>query len=184
LVNKTFPLTFPAFVATGFAPYAAIEYVYTYAQYGCPARRGLLGAAARGISAYAYEFAHTPSCSWFPGQDLSAEDLAGLGPAHTAELPFVFGHTSGLPAPNGNCSFTPAEKAISSSMVAAWTAMAATGSPSRHNAAWPAWNASAGLGWLVNTTATPGVVDFAPCALFDAVIALNGGVSDAKLGSL
>jgi hypothetical protein len=184
LVSATFPLALPAFQATGAPAYAALEAVYTYAEFACPARRGLRGAAARGVPAYAYAFAHTPSCSWIPDMQFSAAGLALLGPAHTAELPFVFGHTAGLPAPAGNCSFTPAEQALSRTMVAAWTALAATGSPGAAGAPWPVWNASAGLGWVVNDTAAVGVVDFAPCDLFDAVNALNGGVNDTQLGML
>jgi hypothetical protein len=134
---------------------------------------------ATGAPAYA-----APSCAWIPGEQFSAAGLALLGPAHTAELPFVFGHTTALPAPAGNCSFTPAEQALSRTMVAAWTALAATGSPSAAGAPWPVWNASAGLGWVVNDTAAVVVVDFAPCDLFDAVNALNGGVNDTQLGML
>jgi hypothetical protein len=184
LVNATFPLALPAFQATGVPAYAALEAVYTYAEFACPARRGLRGAAARGVPAYAYAFAHTPSCAWIPGEPFSAAGLALLGPAHTAELPFVFAHTTALPAPAGNCSFAPVEQALSRTMVAAWTALAATGSPGAAGARWPVWNASAGLGWVVNDTAVVGVVDFAPCDLFDAVNALNGGVNDTQLGTL
>jgi hypothetical protein len=183
LVNASFPLSLSAFQDSGVPAYAAIQTVYTYASYSCPTRRGLLGAAARGVPTYAYQFVHTPSCSWFPGENLSAADLAGLGPTHTAELPFVFGHTRNLPPPAGNCSFNAAEQALSQTMMAAWTAMAGTGSPSASYAPWPAWNASAGLGWIIDNTTTIGALDYSVCDLFDEINAARGGVNDTQLGA-
>ncbi|MCJ1331271.1 hypothetical protein MMC10_007959 [Thelotrema lepadinum] len=172
LISKYLP--YSTFVPTntpgdpGAPGYAAIEYVYTAWQYQCPAYRGLNTAAKNGIPAWAYEFAHTPSCPWVA--PLTPQEVGLLGPTHTAEIPFVFGNTQGLPRPNGTCNLNAFEQNLSAFMVGAWNSMAATQRPA-DNSTWPLYTgaaASLGLKFAENTT-VPGPIDFSICDVFDQI---------------
>jgi hypothetical protein len=86
-----------------------------------------------------------------------------------AEIPFVFGNLDNLPLPNGNCSMTAGERAISASMVSAWTAMATNENPSTGSLQRPAYDASQSRGINTNVTLTAGVVDYSRCELWDTL---------------
>ncbi len=96
--------------------------------------------------------------------------LALLGPTHTSEIPFVFGHTAGLPAPNGTCAFGVKEVALSQFISGAWTNMAEMGRPERECEVWPEYKgAQESRGVTFNNAPVAGVIDFSVCELFDLV---------------
>ena len=173
LISKYLPYSlFNGSSAPGFA---IIETIATAWDYQCPAFRGLNTAAKHGIPVWAYNFAHSPSCPWLPS--LSAAEAALLGPTHMSEIPFVFRHTQGLPAPNGTCTFTAAEIALSDFMAGAWDSMAANRRPA-DNATWPAWTGpgmgpGTSLGMTFVNGTRPGYIDFAICQLFDQIEAME-----------
>ncbi|TVY67494.1 Para-nitrobenzyl esterase [Lachnellula suecica] len=91
---------------------------------------------------------------------------------HTSEIPFVFGNGNLLPQqlPVGNCSFTPQEWSISENLIAAWTAMAATGNPSvQGGLKWPQWNSCTSTGVNILNETTVGAVDYSSCSFWDMI---------------
>lgn len=116
---------------------AAVEAVVTDTAYKCWAYRGARQAASRGLASYAYRFGHVPSCAWYA--PIPQDAVAHLGATHTAEIPFVFNTTGGLPAPGGNCTLKPAEAGMARSMSRAWTNMADSGKPGDAEF-WPAFD--------------------------------------------
>lgn len=170
LVNETYPLSKFATSSSLLPPaYLAITSVLTAYAYQCPAYRGLRVGAANGLDVFAYSFDHTPSCAWNPFLFDDTDILQLFGSTHTAEIPFVLGHTKNLPPPSGSCNFTAAEDAISTVMMGSWTSMAATGSPGPLTW-WPAWTANQSTGFLVEgDEVIVGVVDFSACAFWDDI---------------
>ncbi|KAJ9151411.1 Carboxylic ester hydrolase [Pleurostoma richardsiae] len=163
-VNETYGLS--RFSNTSFPVYYAAVTVMTEYEFRCPTRRGLAASVARGTPAWTYSFGHTPSCPWADAIPDNSAVLALLGPAHSSEIPYVFGAVDGLPRPDGNCSFTDAERAMSRFMVSAWTSMAESGAP---GGSWPAFTSNASLGVNFNATYEAGVVDYSMCDFWDAV---------------
>jgi carboxylesterase type B len=135
----------------------------------CTNYRGLKLAAKNGIDAWAYNFNHTSTCAWGFDVPQSDEILAILGATHTSDIPYVFGQTKGLPRPDGNCSFTKVEDAISDFMVEAWTSMAANGQPG-NGSQWPAWTPSKSEGITINNVVDIGPLDYKACDFWDHIL--------------
>lgn len=166
LVNKSYGLS--RFSKSPAPVLAAMSTVITEYTYHCPASRALRTATSNKIPVWAYHFAHTPSCAWYQGIPTDPQGLQAFGPTHTAEIPFVFGLTSQLPPPGGNCSFSNSENSISEVMLGAWTSMAATGKPASSDA-WPFYSPDKSLGLVVKDTAAAGLLNFTVCEFWDEV---------------
>lgn len=168
IVGEQYPLTMPAFAATGFPAFAAISTIITEALFHCPAYQAMMKAQSQNIPVYAYFNSHTPSCQWLTS--LPARAIPYVGATHTSDVPFIFGNLVGLPLPDGNCSMTAEENAISENLIAAWTAMAATRNPSvAGSLQWPQWNNNTNQGLtIVNATAI-GTMDYSQCAFWDII---------------
>ena len=177
LVEEYYPLS--AFNSTPFPPFYAISTVLSYAGYICPAYRGLNTAAANGVPVWAYLWDHTPNCTWFNALPQDAVPL--VGPTHTSEIPFVFGNTVNLPAPNGTCNMTQQEVAISAFLVEAWTSMAANQMPTSNATLWPEYgSAQQSLGITVVNSTIPGYINFTACALWDEIAQLQEAAYNAS----
>ncbi|KAF3024331.1 hypothetical protein E8E14_013972 [Neopestalotiopsis sp. 37M] len=158
---------------------AAITHIVTQSSYTCSTYKALRAAEAAGTPAYAYRFNHTPSCPWLweSGTEFPAPELAGFFlSTHTAELPFVFGSLVNQPFGNGSCNATAAESALSDTLTAAWTAMAARGSPVTTEQSWPLFDGCQTRGIWIQDAAEVAQLDFSECAFWDAVFAGLGGV--------
>ncbi|KAH8887240.1 alpha/beta-hydrolase [Thozetella sp. PMI_491] len=162
-ISSTFPAS--KFSRTNMAVYEAMLTTLTDSTFKCPSYRGLLGAAKNGVPAWAYSFNHTPSCAWYSSMSTDPRSLEALGPTHTSEIPFVFNLTTHLAPPDGNCSFTDAEKKLAAAMSTAWTSMAANARPGTAQQ-WPQWSASTNDGVNINDAMDVGTVDFSVCADF------------------
>jgi carboxylesterase type B len=168
IVEKQYPLTLPAFASTGFPAFAAISTIITESLFHCPAYQAMLKAQSENIPVYAYFNSHTPTCQWLTS--LPAMAIPYVGATHTSDVPFIFGNTVGLPLPNGNCSFTVQENAISESYIAAWTAMASTGNPSvQGGLQWPQWSNCTNQGVNVVDLVSVGVMEYSQCAFWDMI---------------
>jgi carboxylesterase type B len=168
LVAKQYPLTLPAFNQTGFPAFAAINTVLTQAQFTCPAYQAMLTAQSNNIPVYTYLSSHVPACAWSPV--LPAAAIPFVGATHSSELPLVFGNGVNQPLPSGNCSFTTQEKAISETLIAAWSAMASTGNPSvQGGLQWPQWNSTSSIGVNIVNATSVGAVDYSQCAFWDMI---------------
>jgi hypothetical protein len=125
-------------------------------------------AVANGVPAWTYFFNHNSKCTWL--QVLPQEAIPLVGATHTAEIPFVFGNTVNLPAPNGTCDMTEQEKAISAFLSEAWTSMADIQKPTSDAAKWPAYgNAQTSLGINITNFTTAGYIDYTVCKLWDGI---------------
>jgi carboxylesterase type B len=173
-VAKAYPLS--AFNFTPSPSYAAQSVIITDNVFKCTIYRGLLATAANGVDVWTYSFNHTSACSWNNTIPQESDILKALGPAHGAEIPFVFGNVDHLPAPNGNCTMTAGEKAISAFMEGAWTNMAASGKPSMNDADWPKWNQNASMGIVVGDTVEAAKVDYSICEFWDQINAVLFGL--------
>ncbi|KAI2465933.1 alpha/beta-hydrolase [Annulohypoxylon bovei var. microspora] len=145
---------------------AALTTIVTDVSYRCPSYRALLQAEKSGVAVWSYRFSHVPSCGWYAG--IESAWIPSLGATHTSEIPFVFNFTSGMPPPDGNCTFTQPEQALSRDMSRAWTNMAGLGRPADQSA-WPAWTSNASVGVVMDDAMEPGVVDYTECIFWDAV---------------
>jgi carboxylesterase type B len=168
IVVKQYPLTLPAFNSTGVPAFAAINTIFTQAQFHCPAYQAMLKAQSNNIPVYTYLNSHTPSCQWI--STLNASAIPYVDATHTSEIPYVFGNGVGLPLPSENCSFTAEENAISESLVAAWSTMASTGNPSvQGGLQWPQWNSNTSIGVNIVNATSVGVVDYSQCVFWDMI---------------
>jgi carboxylesterase type B len=168
LVAKQYNLSLPAFSSSKFGGFEAISTIITQAQFTCPAYQAMLKAQSNNIPVYTYLNSHSPSCQW--SSQLNASAIALVGATHTSEIPYVFGNGVGLPLPGGNCNFTAQENAISESLIAAWSAMAATGSPSvQGGLTWPQWNSNTSLGVNIVNATSVGVMDYSVCAFWEPI---------------
>jgi para-nitrobenzyl esterase len=177
LVNKTYGLD--KFSKSPAPVFAAMSTVITEYKYHCPASRALRTAVSNKIPVWGYNFAHTPSCAWYQGIPTDPKSLQMFGPTHTAEIPFIFGLTSQLPPPGGNCSFSISENSISDFMLGTWTSMAAAGKPAS-SGAWPSYSPDKSLGLIVKDTAAAGSLDFTACEFWDKV---NAAVMEAAVNA-
>jgi carboxylesterase type B len=137
--------------------------VVTDYSYVCPAYRGLVRAAQKGVPAWTYLFNYTPSCQWF--STLPQTAISFVGSTHTAEIPFVFGNLFDQPGGNGTCNGTVQEFTLSQIMIQAWTNMAATASPAGNGVQWPQWNASSSQGLNILNGTSVGLVNYTNCQL-------------------
>jgi carboxylesterase type B len=166
MIEDRYPVS--AFNSTPWPAFYAISAVLGDVGFVCPAYRGLNTASANGVSVWAYNFAHTPSCSWL--QDLPQDALKVVGATHTAEIQFVFGDTTNLPPPNGTCNMTQEEVGISAFMIEAWTSMAANQKPTLNNSLWPAYgNSNESLGINIVDSVAPGYINYTSCQFWDQV---------------
>lgn len=120
------------------------------------------------MAVFSYLNSHTPSCQWM--LSLPAAAIPLVGATHTSELPYVFGNGDGLPLGDGSCSFSSDENAISTSLIAAWSAMASTGNPSvQGGLQWPAWKNSTSQGVNIVNDTSVGTIDYSQCAFWDMI---------------
>jgi carboxylesterase type B len=166
-IKKTYPWS--AFKDSPYPGLTAMTTISTDYSEVCTNYRGLKLAAKNGIDAWAYNFNHTSTCAWGFDVPQSDEILAILGATHTSDIPYVFGQTKGLPRPDGNCSFTKVEDAISDFMVEAWTSMAANGQPG-NGSQWPAWTPSKSEGITINNVVDIGPLDYKVCDFWDQIL--------------
>lgn len=176
-VNGTYPLSQ---YSTAIAPVlAAMSAVMTHSNFRCPTRRFVRRAAADGMPVWTYSFNHSLTCAWYAS--IPSYALPLLGSTHTAEIPFVFGQVDSLARPNGNCSLTPAEKALSVTMMAAWDGMAADASPGD---GWPEYTADGSMGVnVVGTDFAAGEVDYSMCDFWDSIAAQTSGGGNSSSGT-
>ncbi|KAI0180797.1 alpha/beta-hydrolase [Hypoxylon sp. FL1284] len=161
-VNETFSLD----KAFNGSVTAAVSTVVGDVSYKCPSYRALAKAEQNGVPVWSYLFDHHPSCAWY--DKIKAEWLPYLGAPHTSEIPFVFNFTTAMPPPDGSCTFTAEEQAMSHAMSRAWTNMAAVGSPDDEQA-WPAWTKADSKGVVIKDAMKAGVVDYSRCEFWDVI---------------
>lgn len=189
LVSHEYPLS--AFNHTPFPAFYALTTIATAYEYKCPAYRGLTRAFEKGVPAWTYLFARTPSCPWTIPIASDPQAVKVLGATHTAEIPYVFANTGALPLPDGECNFSSAERDISTFLVNAWSGMAENGTPNggaNSSIFWPSFDPKTNLGVNVNGSVVPGHVDYSACALFDRIeemmynasVGENGGSAGAN----
>ncbi|PKK48977.1 hypothetical protein CI102_4152 [Trichoderma harzianum] len=156
--------------------FSAMSDIITDYGYRCPTFRALKATEARGVNVWAYNFNHTPTCSWYQAIPNDPEILQLLGPTHTAEIPYVFGLTNHLPlsgspssrSGNGNCSFDNAEIVISQFMEHAWTTMANDKRPTLTHV-WPKWNRNSYTGIQIKDLIEISEMDYRNCAFWDNI---------------
>ncbi|KAI0834807.1 alpha/beta-hydrolase [Hypoxylon sp. FL0890] len=144
----------------------AMEAVDTDVSFRCPAYRALKTAEAHGVPVWSYRFAHVPSCPWYA--EIEAAWIPALGVTHTSEIPFVFNFTTGLPPPDGNCTFSQSEQTMAHDMSRAWTNMADVGRPGDQST-WPAWTSNGSIGAVFGNGMAVGVVDYVSCGFWDEI---------------
>lgn len=163
-INESYPVS--RFNTSTLPAFDAMAEIVTLMTFRCPTRQFLRNNAAKGTAkVWTYSFNHTLTCPWF--SNIPSVSLPILGSTHTAEIPFVFGGTEGLPRPNGTCNLTDAEKALSARMMGAWDAMAGMGSPGDD---WPEWSEGDSMGWnVVGDEVQVGSVDYTMCDFWDGI---------------
>lgn len=178
-VENQYPVS--AFNSTPFPAFYALVQVYTQTNFWCPAYAGLTRAAQKGVPVWTYRWGQAPSCPWYnvfpPGV------LPIFGAAHTAEIPFVFANVDNNPPPDGDCSFTAAEKSLSRQMVGFWTSIAANGDPGSE---WPQFQTDGTTGINVingSSSVTPGMVDYSACSFLQQASAAAAGNSSTSATS-
>ncbi|KAI1144317.1 alpha/beta-hydrolase [Hypoxylon sp. FL0543] len=144
----------------------AMETVLTEVSYKCPSYRALQTAERHGIPVWSYRFNHVPSCPWYAG--IEAAWIPALGVTHTSEIPFVFNFTTGMPPPDGNCTFSQSEQIMALDMSRAWTNMAEAGKPDDQST-WPAWTSNGSTGVIFGDAMGVGVVDYASCEFWGEI---------------
>jgi carboxylesterase type B len=174
-VSASYPLS--KYNASAISPgfYAMSDIITDYG-YKCPTYRALKATEARGVNVWAYNFNHTPTCSWYQAIPSDPEILHLLGPTHTAEIPYIFSLTNHLPlsgspgstSGNGNCSFNNAEIAISQFMEHAWTALAKDKRPTQTHI-WPRWSKSSQAGIQIKDVIQVSEMDYTNCAFWDNI---------------
>ncbi|CAI7589218.1 unnamed protein product [Penicillium glandicola] len=152
----------------------AMTKVITDSTYRCPAWYGAAQATSNNISAWAYEFAHSPTCSWLYTIDES--EVSYFSGAHTAEIPFVFGNLDNSYLPNGTCNSTSAEWALGSQMMSLWTAMADNAEPSTSEIDWPLFQTQGTNlttpGLIFENSTISSTIDYTGCDLWVEVNAI------------
>lgn len=173
-IRETYPLAM--FNGSPNAAFDAMSAALTYSTFRCPARRVLDRAAANGVPVWTYSFNRTVSCAWYAQIPALDPVLQLLGPAHTAEIPYVFGQVADLPRPFGQCNLTEPERAIGRRLRAAWDGMAAAASPGDD---WPPYtpDASRGVNIQGDSFDTADVVDYSMCDFWDAIADMAGSGS-------
>ncbi|ETS79527.1 hypothetical protein PFICI_09380 [Pestalotiopsis fici W106-1] len=175
VVNQTYSVS--KFNSTIAPVFAAMSTVLGEVSYKCPAHRALLKSREIGVPVWSYEFSHTPSCAWYGA--IPESILEYVGATHTAEIPFVFNTTHNMPLPDGNCTFTNAEQALSASMSEAWTSMAEFGRPADETV-WPQWTRNTSAGVNIDESMVVGTVDYTSCLFWDAIYEKSVEIANAS----
>lgn len=168
LINQTYPIS--DFSSEINPVLSAMSYVQTLSTFRCPTRRFLAASAANGVPVWTYEFNHTPSCSWTKEVPNRPVVLELLGPAHTSEIPFVFGVVENLPPPDGTCNLTSAESDISMYMKSAWNNMARFAQPPSD---WPMYSLNSSMGIIFQNGSQAGHIDYSMCDFWDMLAGVN-----------
>jgi hypothetical protein len=173
-------------LTAGSGVFKAIAQVLTDAHFKCPTYQSAVSTARNGNAAWAYEFTHNSSCAWLDTLAPIGDNLAFLGAAHTAELPFVFSNLDfSYPTENYTCNSSQSERKLSDEMISLWNAMAENGKPSTDAIQWPEFNiTSTGSntpGMIFGNSSTSGEIDFSICKLLWAQVSaeLDGTNSTA-----
>ena len=124
-VLQAYPLS--EYGGDSIAPFHALSQLYTDKYFKCPTRQALNVTLKANIDAFTYYNNHTPTC--VPNYLETAETRPILGAMHASEIFLIFGHLTDLPAPNGTCNASEAEKGMSLILTDAWTSLAGTGRP-------------------------------------------------------
>jgi carboxylesterase type B len=173
-IEQMYPIS--AFNSTPMPVFEVVAEIYSLVAYICPARRALRATIQHGVPGWTYRFRHQPTCGWASGIS-SQQVLDILGATHTSEIPFVFSHLTGLPPPNGSCSFDVDEQRISRALVSAWTSMASHGNPDGAvgitGGPWPQFDVTNSRGLLITNSTAVGVVNYTQCDFWDQV---NAGI--------
>ena len=80
--------------------------------------------------------------SYAPDVKIADQDLATIGAYHTADIPFWFDTLDAFNLMRSTRVWTPADRELSSKMMGALLAFAATGNPSTQDVEWPAWTSA------------------------------------------
>lgn len=161
IVNDTYPIS--RYSNTDMPVFYAIDDIYTSSVIHCAAFDALTS-SANTAPVYTFVFNHTLTCPWLPFIAPDAVEL--LGPAHTSELPFVFGQVRQLPFGTGSCDLTDEEVALSAYIQAAWTSMAEAGNPGPD---WTEFAETSMRGVVLNDVPVPGMVDYSACAFWEEI---------------
>ncbi|KAI1075441.1 alpha/beta-hydrolase [Whalleya microplaca] len=161
-VNETYSLET---VFNGSAS-TAMEVITTDVSYKCGTYHALLQAEKNNVPVWTYLFDHSPSCPWT--SNIPAKYVSVLGATHSSEIPYVFNMTTGMPPPNGTCTFSDTERALSNAMSRAWTNMAEFGKPGDETT-WPAWTSDKGLGVKMGDTMNVTTVDYSSCTFWGEI---------------
>ena len=147
--------------------FAAMSIIMRDFTFRCPAYRGASLAASKGLPVWTYSYNQTTSCPPDVGVPTSVLPLIAAG--HGTELQYVWGQVMDLPQPDGNCSLTAGERAISAYMVDAWTNMAKSATP---GGKWPPFRPDTTQGInFQDGIVRPGAVDYSMCAFWDEIAA-------------
>lgn len=178
-IGQVYPLSkFNGTGRTSDAVVTTISHIITTTSFACPSFKTLRAAKRAKTPAFAYRFDRTPSCPWLlvGGQEVPAKPLLPyFRSAHTAEIPFVFGNMDREPFGQGNCSFSESDRAVSSTLISAWTSMAARASPSTLKRNWPRFDSCNGRGLYIGDEISAKTLDFDECAFWDEIWADMGG---------
>lgn len=174
--------------ARGAAVFRAIVRIQTEREYLCPLQKGLRAEAARGgrsPGVWGYVWDQAPGCAWLGGMD--ADTARVLGPAHSSEIPYVFGEVAALPPGGlGNCGFDDGDRNISRFVMRAWTHMATKGRPVDVDGSWPRFVQGKGneKGLTIrNGRVIPGTLDFTACDFWARVDASLKASSGSAFGT-
>ncbi|CAG8093558.1 unnamed protein product [Penicillium nalgiovense] len=143
--------------------------VITDSNYKCPAWYGATQATRKGIRAWTYDFAHSPTCAWLYA--MAGSDVSLFRGAHTAEIPFVFGNLDNSYLPNGTCNSTSVEWRLGGQMMDLWTAMAESAKPSTKEIEWPRFQQGrkdnlSTPGLIFENSTVSGTIDYTGCDLW------------------
>jgi hypothetical protein len=147
--------------------FLAMTQVITDSTYRCPAWYGAAQATRNNISAWTYEFAHSPTCTWL--YTIPEADVLLVGGAHTSEIPFVFGNLDNSYLPNGTCNSSSTEYALSAQMMDMWTAMAENADPSTEDISWPKFQNTKNLstpGMNFGSSSAAGSISYKYCDMW------------------
>ncbi|QYE36398.1 carboxylesterase family protein [Polymorphobacter sp. PAMC 29334] len=115
-------------------------------------RRCARGVAPLGVSASIDEF--TRKHPYVPGVRIADQDIATIGAYHTADIPYWFGTLDAYNSLRATRDWTAWDRSLSTRMMGAMIAFAATGSPSTPAMQWPAWKAGAETKLVLGDTVT------------------------------
>ena len=146
----------------GYGAFYALAKLLTDSAFLCGTRRVLDITAQAQVPTFSYFDSHIPKCTW--EKTIPSSDLKLFGASHASELQYVWNQTVDLPPPNGNCSQTSQEIAISRMLANAWTAMAKNAKPGDVNGTtWPGYSVHNPQGLLVTNSTSVGPINYTIC---------------------